>query len=65
VTLIPALAGVGVNPIGGQVVLKPISKPGASRTIGLVWRRRSPMAASIERLAETLASKLPPGVLVV
>lgn len=65
VTLIPTLAGGGVNPLSGQVVLKSISKPGASRTIGLVWRRRSPMAASIERLAKTLVSQLPPGVLAV
>ncbi len=62
VTLIPTLAGAGVNACGEQVVLKPISKPGAARSIGLVWRRRSAMAASIERLAETLAAQLPPGV---
>ncbi|OYY95343.1 MAG: DNA-binding transcriptional regulator OxyR [Hydrogenophilales bacterium 28-61-23] len=63
VTLIPALAGAGVNANGEQVVLKPISKPGAARTVGLVWRKRSAMTASIGRLAETLATKLPPGVL--
>jgi LysR family transcriptional regulator, hydrogen peroxide-inducible genes activator len=63
VTLIPTLAGAGINATGEQVVLKPISKPGAARSIGLVWRRRSPMASSIERLAETLRAKLPPGVL--
>jgi LysR family hydrogen peroxide-inducible transcriptional activator len=62
VTLIPALAGGG-SLSGEQVVLKPVAKPGAARSIGLVWRRRSPMSASIERLAETLAGKLPPGVL--
>jgi hypothetical protein len=44
-------------------MLKPISKPGAARSIGLVWRRRSPMASSIERLAEILRDKLPPGVM--
>jgi LysR family transcriptional regulator, hydrogen peroxide-inducible genes activator len=63
VTLIPTLAGAGINATGEQVVLKPISKPGAARSIGLVWRRRSPMAPSIERLAEILRAKLPPGVL--
>jgi LysR family hydrogen peroxide-inducible transcriptional activator len=62
VTLIPALAGAGINATGEQVMLKPISKPGAARSIGLVWRRRSPMAASIERLAEILRAQLPPGV---
>lgn len=63
VTLIPLLAGAGANTTGDQVALKPISKPGASRVIGLVWRRRSAMATSIERLAETLQAKLPIGVL--
>jgi len=63
VTLIPTLAGAGLNATGDQVVLKPISKPGAARSIGLVWRRRSPMASSIQRLVETLRAKLPPGVL--
>ena len=62
VTLIPTLAGAGINATGEQVMLKPISKPGAARSIGLVWRRRSPMAASIERLAEILRAQLPPGV---
>jgi len=38
VTLIPTLASV--SPSGQQVVLKPVAKPGASRTVGLVWRRR-------------------------
>lgn len=63
VTLIPQLAGVGLNATGEQVKLKTISKPGAARSIGLVWRRRSPMGASIERLAETLRAQLPPGVM--
>ena len=63
VTLIPTLAGAGAGNTGTQVVLKPIAKPGASRVIGMVWRKRSAMSASIERLAETLAQKLPPGVL--
>lgn len=63
VTLIPSLAGAGLNATGEQVKLKPISKPGAARSIGLIWRRRSPMAPSIERLAETLRAQLPPGVM--
>jgi len=63
VTLIPTLAGAGSNSTGSHVVLKPIAKPGASRVIGLVWRKRSAMSTSIERLAETLSAKLPPGVL--
>ncbi len=61
VTLIPALACTGSMPGGSSVTLKPLVKPGASRTIGLVWRRRSPLAYTLERLAETLAARLPPG----
>ncbi len=63
VTLIPALAGTGPGPTAQPVVLKPLAKPGASRTIGLVWRRRSPLAYTLERLAETLAGRLPPETL--
>lgn len=59
VTLIPLLASD--SPSGRQVVLKPLVEPGASRTIGLVWRRRSPLAHTMAQLAETLADKLPPG----
>ena len=59
VTLIPALASV--SPSGQQVVLKPLAKPGAARTVGLVWRRRSPLAYTMAQLAETLAKRLPPG----
>jgi LysR family hydrogen peroxide-inducible transcriptional activator len=59
VTLIPALA-CGDSMPGASLVLKPLAKPGASRTIGLVWRRRSPLAYTMERLAETLGSRLPP-----
>jgi LysR family hydrogen peroxide-inducible transcriptional activator len=63
VTLIPTLAGAAGSPAGQQVVLKPVAKPGAARTIGLVWRRRSPLAYTLERLAETLAAQLPPQTL--
>ena len=63
VTLIPALASV--SPSGQQVVLKPVAKPGASRTVGLVWRRRSPLAYTMAQLAETLAKRLPPGTLAI
>jgi LysR family hydrogen peroxide-inducible transcriptional activator len=61
VTLIPALACTGSLQGGASVALKPLVKPGASRSIGLVWRRRSPLAYTMERLAETLAARLPPG----
>lgn len=62
VTLIPALAGEGPKPTRGQVVLRPLAGAGAARTIGLVWRRRSPVAQTLTQLARTLADYLPEGV---
>jgi LysR family hydrogen peroxide-inducible transcriptional activator len=62
VTLMPALAGVGPKPTRRQVVLKPLAGEGAARTIGLVWRRRSPAARTMALLARTLADYLPEGV---
>jgi LysR family hydrogen peroxide-inducible transcriptional activator len=59
VTLMPILASIG--PSGQQVVMKPVAAPGAARSIGLVWRRRSPLAFTMAQLAETLAKTLPPG----
>lgn len=61
VTLIPALAGGDTHRRGAPVTLKPLAKPGASRIIGLVWRRRTPLAYTLEQLAQTLADALPPG----
>ncbi|GAB4166989.1 MAG: LysR substrate-binding domain-containing protein [Rhodocyclaceae bacterium] len=62
VTLIPALAGASPARMRSRVALRPLAAPGASRLIGLVWRRRSPAALPAQRLAETLAAHLPPGV---
>jgi LysR family transcriptional regulator, hydrogen peroxide-inducible genes activator len=61
VTLIPTLACV--SPGGQRVVLKPLAEPGAARSIGLVWRRRSPLAYTLAQLADTLIDQLPPGTL--
>ena len=65
VTLIPALAGMQSHDIGTRVALRPLVAPGASRIIGLVWRRRSPIAPTMESLAKFLKDKLPPGTLAV
>lgn len=62
VTLIPALAGESPKPTRRQVVLRPLAGAGAARTIGLVWRRRSPAAQTLTQLARTLADYLPAGV---
>ena len=63
VTLIPALAGMESCDFGTRVALRPLVSPGASRVIGLVWRRRSPIAYTMETLAKFLRNKLPPGTL--
>lgn len=62
VTLIPALAAEGPMPTRPQVVIKPLAGKGAARSIGLVWRRRSPAAQTMARLVRTLADCLPEGV---
>ena len=63
VTLIPVLASGGVNADVSQVALRPLAAPGASRTIGLAWRKRSPMAETMEQLAQSLKDALPPHTL--
>lgn len=60
VTLIPVLASGGTTADVSQVALRPLAAPGASRTIGLVWRKRSPLAATMEQLAQSLIEALPP-----
>ena len=60
VTLIPVLASGGTTADVSQVALRPLAAPGASRTIGLAWRKRSPMAATMEQLAQSLKEALPP-----
>jgi LysR family hydrogen peroxide-inducible transcriptional activator len=62
VTLIPALAGMQSHDMGTRVALRPLASPGASRTIGLVWRRRSPFTPTMEILAKFLKDSLPQGI---
>jgi LysR family transcriptional regulator, hydrogen peroxide-inducible genes activator len=62
VTLIPVLASGGTTAVT-QVALRPLAAPGASRMIGLVWRKRSPLAATMEQLALSLKETLPPHTL--
>ena len=62
VTLIPVLASGGTTAVT-QVALRPLAAPGASRMIGLVWRKRSPLATTMEQLALSLKETLPPHTL--
>ncbi|HQS58630.1 MAG: DNA-binding transcriptional regulator OxyR [Gallionellales bacterium 35-53-114] len=63
VTLIPVLASGGTTADITQVALRPLVAPGASRTVGLVWRKRSPLASTMEQLVITLKNALPPHTL--
>lgn len=65
VTLIPVLASGGTTADVTQVALRPLTAPGASRTIGLVWRKRSPLSSTMEQLAASLKLALPPHTLCV
>lgn len=64
VTLIPVLASGGTTAIT-QVALRRLADPGASRTIGLVWRKRSPLANTMAQLAKSLKDSLPPHTLAI
>jgi LysR family hydrogen peroxide-inducible transcriptional activator len=63
VTLIPVLASGGRTTDVSQVALRPLAAPGASRTIGLVWRKRSPLSSTMEQLALSMKNALPPHTL--
>jgi len=53
ITLLPSLA-VAVENRRGQLDIRPFTKPAPGRTIALVWRPRSPLAAEFALFAETL-----------
>ena len=65
VTLVPILAGMQSHDTASRVALRPLASPGASRIIGMVWRRRSPIAPTMEILSKVLAELLPPGTLAI
>lgn len=62
-TLLPSLACQGgVEPVPAGLVIKPLAAPGASRTIALVWRKRTAYLETMTQLARILARQLPAGV---
>ena len=63
VTLLPALAASSTNPyMRKTVAIRPLKKPGAERTIALVWRNRSSLDATLQQIAQTLRAHLPAAV---
>jgi LysR family transcriptional regulator, hydrogen peroxide-inducible genes activator len=63
VTLLPVMAGSGLHAASNLIQLRPLAAPGAARTIGLVWRKRSPLANTMALLARDLKACLPSGTL--
>lgn len=56
-TLVPSLA-LEVENRAAQVRLWPLGDPAVGRTIGLIWRRNSPLGGAFGRLAEVLRGAL-------
>jgi len=54
VTLVPAMAAVGMAQTRPNIVLIPFVEPGPLRTIGLVWRPSSPRTADFKLFGESL-----------
>lgn len=63
VTLLPALAGAsGIKMPHDGIAIRQLSKPGAGRTIALVWRKRTPYFQTLKNVAHMLSTNLPEGV---
>ena len=58
VTLLPELA-LAAESRRGALKLRPFAAPAPHRTIALVWRRRSPLAPALQRLARTIRDAYP------
>jgi LysR family hydrogen peroxide-inducible transcriptional activator len=58
VTLLPELA-LAAETRRGDLRLRPFAAPVPHRTIALVWRRRSPLAPALQRLARTVREAYP------
>ncbi len=63
-TLLPALAAPArTQHTRSPVEIRPLRSPGASRTIALVWRKHSPLTATLRAVSEMLCRYPPDGVL--
>jgi LysR family transcriptional regulator, hydrogen peroxide-inducible genes activator len=58
VTLLPELA-LAAESRRGELKLRPFAAPAPHRTLALVWRRRSPLAPALQRLARTIRDAYP------
>ncbi len=57
-TLLPSLA-VPAELKRSKLKARPVSAPGAQRTIALVWRKRSPLAAPLKQVAAVIRAAWP------
>ncbi|HVT04329.1 MAG TPA: LysR substrate-binding domain-containing protein [Thermoanaerobaculia bacterium] len=58
ITLLPALA-VAAEVKRARLKVRPVASPAAGRTIALVWRKRSPLAATLRQIAAVLRDSYP------
>lgn len=58
VTLLPRIA-VATENRRGELEIRRFAAPAPGRTIGLIWRRRSPIASALRRLAEAMRTSFP------
>jgi LysR family hydrogen peroxide-inducible transcriptional activator len=58
VTLLPELASRGGYAAARGLVIRPFAPPQPTRTVGLVWRKRSARAAAIAAVAELISAKV-------
>lgn len=62
-TLLPALAASAhTGETRPPVEMRPLKSPGASRTIALVWRKRSPLTTTLRAVSAALGRSPPDGV---
>ncbi len=59
VTLLPTMA-VATETTRARICIRPFATPGPKRTVALVWRKRSPLAPSLRKLAATARSVYEP-----
>jgi LysR family transcriptional regulator, hydrogen peroxide-inducible genes activator len=60
VTLLPQLA-VATEAKRADLHVRPFAQPAPARTVALVWRKRSPLAAPLRQLAATMRAAYPGG----
>lgn len=60
VTLLPRLA-VATEVRRSELKVRPFEEPAPHRTLALIWRRRSPLGAALEQIAEVVRAAYPAG----